>query len=96
MSFTVSNCWRQQEYRPFQAPALGRKKGNLLMLMLVLVTLFLRWNFLNRNVSRSTFHLRTTILPAEEDMPEVMRLFKNFNDEFMNAYAGPAESFSRL
>ncbi|XP_073315504.1 glutamate--glyoxylate aminotransferase 2 [Primulina huaijiensis] len=32
------------------------------------------------------FHLRTTILPAEEDMPEIMASFKKFNDEFMEQY----------
>ncbi|CAE5958343.1 unnamed protein product [Arabidopsis arenosa] len=30
------------------------------------------------------FHLRTTILPAEEEMPEIMDSFKKFNDEFMS------------
>lgn len=43
-----------------------------------------------------TFHLRTTILPAEEEMPEVMESFKKFNDEFMAQYDGPGETFSRL
>ncbi|CAN4087522.1 unnamed protein product [Withania somnifera] len=33
------------------------------------------------------FHLRTTILPAEEDMPSIMASFKKFNDEFMEQYA---------
>ncbi|KAG6759021.1 hypothetical protein POTOM_035485 [Populus tomentosa] len=32
------------------------------------------------------FHLRTTILPAEEEMPEIMASFKKFNDEFMEQY----------
>ncbi|XP_057948452.1 glutamate--glyoxylate aminotransferase 2 [Malania oleifera] len=32
------------------------------------------------------FHLRTTILPAEEDMPEIMASFKKFNDDFMEQY----------
>uniref|UniRef100_A0A0A0KTK6 Aminotransferase class I/classII large domain-containing protein n=1 Tax=Cucumis sativus TaxID=3659 RepID=A0A0A0KTK6_CUCSA len=32
------------------------------------------------------FHLRTTILPAEEDMPEIMTSFKKFNDAFMEEY----------
>ncbi|KAF5945152.1 hypothetical protein HYC85_015380 [Camellia sinensis] len=32
------------------------------------------------------FHLRTTILPAEEDMPAIMASFKKFNDEFMDQY----------
>uniref|UniRef100_A0A2P2MNF5 alanine transaminase n=2 Tax=Rhizophora mucronata TaxID=61149 RepID=A0A2P2MNF5_RHIMU len=32
------------------------------------------------------FHLRTTILPAEEDMPAIMASFKRFNDEFMEQY----------
>ncbi|ERN02503.1 hypothetical protein AMTRI_Chr03g48750 [Amborella trichopoda] len=32
------------------------------------------------------FHLRTTILPAEQDMPEIMASFKKFNDEFMEQY----------
>ncbi|XP_022984955.1 glutamate--glyoxylate aminotransferase 2-like [Cucurbita maxima] len=34
------------------------------------------------------FHLRTTILPAEEDMPEIMASFKKFNDAFMEEYEG--------
>lgn len=34
------------------------------------------------------FHLRTTILPAEEEMPEIMASFKKFNDEFMQKYEG--------
>ncbi|CAA2975358.1 glutamate--glyoxylate aminotransferase 2 [Olea europaea subsp. europaea] len=32
------------------------------------------------------FHLRTTILPAEEDMPAIMASFKKFNDDFMKQY----------
>ncbi|XP_065874503.1 glutamate--glyoxylate aminotransferase 2 [Euphorbia lathyris] len=32
------------------------------------------------------FHLRTTILPAEQDMPGIMASFKKFNDEFMEEY----------
>ncbi|KAG5522084.1 hypothetical protein RHGRI_034328 [Rhododendron griersonianum] len=32
------------------------------------------------------FHLRTTILPAEEEMPAIMASFKKFNDEFMEQY----------
>lgn len=32
------------------------------------------------------FHLRTTILPAEEDMPAIVESFKKFNDEFMEKY----------
>ncbi|KAL1807276.1 hypothetical protein ACET3Z_030344 [Daucus carota] len=32
------------------------------------------------------FHLRTTILPAEEEMPGIMANFKKFNDEFMEQY----------
>ncbi|AAF87015.1 putative transferase [Arabidopsis thaliana] len=32
------------------------------------------------------FHLRTTILPAEDEMPEIMDSFKKFNDEFMTQY----------
>ncbi|XP_057855026.2 glutamate--glyoxylate aminotransferase 2 [Cryptomeria japonica] len=32
------------------------------------------------------FHLRTTILPAEEDISEVMASFKKFNDDFMAKY----------
>ncbi|CAN0896265.1 Glutamate--glyoxylate aminotransferase 2 [Linum grandiflorum] len=39
------------------------------------------------------FHLRTTILPAEEDMPAIMDSFKKFNDEFMDRYEG--HHFSR-
>lgn len=33
------------------------------------------------------FHLRTTILPAEEEMPAIMASLKKFNDEFMERYA---------
>lgn len=40
------------------------------------------------------FHLRTTILPPEEEMPEIMKSFKTFNDDFMAAYEG--YSWSRL
>ncbi|KAI5079766.1 hypothetical protein GOP47_0005245 [Adiantum capillus-veneris] len=43
-----------------------------------------------------TFHLRTTILPSEDQMPEVMRLFKNFNDNFMSQYEGPSGALSKL
>ncbi|GFP88003.1 glutamate--glyoxylate aminotransferase 2 [Phtheirospermum japonicum] len=32
------------------------------------------------------FHLRTTILPSEEDLPAIMDSFKKFNDEFMEQY----------
>ncbi|CAL0311879.1 unnamed protein product [Lupinus luteus] len=32
------------------------------------------------------FHLRTTILPVEEDIPAIMGSFKKFNDEFMEQY----------
>ncbi|KAG0481848.1 hypothetical protein HPP92_009932 [Vanilla planifolia] len=32
------------------------------------------------------FHVRTTILPSEEDMPAIMASFKKFNDDFMNQY----------
>uniref|UniRef100_A0A0D6R2C2 Aminotransferase class I/classII large domain-containing protein n=1 Tax=Araucaria cunninghamii TaxID=56994 RepID=A0A0D6R2C2_ARACU len=40
------------------------------------------------------FHLRTTILPSEEEMPEIMASFKKFNDEFMAEYEG--YSWSRM
>ncbi|CAM8881323.1 unnamed protein product [Rhodiola kirilowii] len=42
------------------------------------------------------FHLRTTILPAEEDMPEIMESFKKFNDAFMAQYEGGGSGYSRL
>jgi len=41
------------------------------------------------------FHLRTTILPAEEDMPAIMASFKKFNDEFMEQYEDH-RGYSRL
>ncbi|XP_020217442.1 glutamate--glyoxylate aminotransferase 2 [Cajanus cajan] len=41
------------------------------------------------------FHLRTTILPAEEDMPAIMDSFKKFNDEFMEQYEDN-RGYSRL
>jgi len=34
-----------------------------------------------------TFHVRTTILPSEKDMPAVMASFKKFNDDFMAQYS---------
>ena len=37
-------------------------------------------------IANRVFHLRTTILPAEEDMPDIMASFKKFNDEFMEQY----------
>lgn len=40
------------------------------------------------------FHLRTTILPPEEEMPEIMTNFKIFNDDFMATYED--YSWSRL
>ncbi|KMZ74771.1 Alanine aminotransferase [Zostera marina] len=43
------------------------------------------------------FHLRTTILPPEEDMPEIMASFKKFNNEFMQQYDGTGSSgYSRM
>ncbi|GAU48094.1 hypothetical protein TSUD_238330 [Trifolium subterraneum] len=41
------------------------------------------------------FHLRTTILPAEEEMPAIMDSFKKFNDEFMEQYEDH-RGYSRL
>ncbi|KAL2666692.1 hypothetical protein AAZV13_01G024900 [Glycine max] len=41
------------------------------------------------------FHLRTTILPDEEDMPAIMDSFKKFNDEFMEQYEDN-RGYSRL
>ncbi|GAB2280502.1 Glutamate--glyoxylate aminotransferase 2 [Dionaea muscipula] len=41
------------------------------------------------------FHLRTTILPAEEDMAGIMASFKKFNDEFMEQY-DDHRGYSRL
>ncbi|GAB2214299.1 hypothetical protein Droror1_Dr00018641 [Drosera rotundifolia] len=41
------------------------------------------------------FHLRTTILPAEEEMPAIMESFKKFNDEFMEQY-DDHRGYSRL
>ncbi|CAA6668819.1 unnamed protein product [Spirodela intermedia] len=41
------------------------------------------------------FHLRTTILPAEEDMPAIMDSFKKFNDEFMEQY-DDKKGYSRM
>lgn len=42
-----------------------------------------------------TFHIRTTILPAEKDMPAIMASFKKFNEEFMTQYQDTSFS-SRL
>ncbi|CAF2232188.1 unnamed protein product, partial [Brassica napus] len=44
---------------------------------------------------RWVFHLRTTILPAEEEMPEIMESFMKFNDEFMSQY-GDNFGYSRM
>ncbi|KAL3687631.1 hypothetical protein R1sor_013940 [Riccia sorocarpa] len=37
-----------------------------------------------------TFHIRTTILPSEQEMPAMMASFKRFNDGFMAQYSKPA------
>ncbi|KAK4261363.1 hypothetical protein QN277_004370 [Acacia crassicarpa] len=39
------------------------------------------------------FHLRATILPAEENMPAIMDSFKKFNDEFMDQYEDHRDLF---
>lgn len=44
------------------------------------------WGNLKKKNMNRVFHLRTTILPAEEEMPEIMESFKKFNDEFMDQY----------
>lgn len=41
------------------------------------------------------FHLRTTILPAEEDFPAIMSSFKRFNDSFMEQYEGYSRLWAR-
>lgn len=41
------------------------------------------------------FHLRTTILPLEEEMPAIMDSFKKFNDDFMEQYEDH-RGYSRL
>jgi glutamate--glyoxylate aminotransferase len=46
-------------------------------------------------LSCRVFHLRTTILPAEEEMPEIMASFKKFNNEFMEQY-DDRSGYSRL
>lgn len=38
-----------------------------------------------------TFHLRTTILPPQEKMPHIMRLFQDFNDGFMKEFGDSGE-----
>jgi glutamate--glyoxylate aminotransferase len=43
-----------------------------------------------------TFHIRTTILPAEKDMPKIMESFKNFNEDFMRQFADSNTITSRL
>lgn len=35
-----------------------------------------------------TFHFRTTILPAEEDLGRILALFKKFHAGFMDKYRG--------
>ncbi|KAM7251602.1 hypothetical protein ACFE04_023485 [Oxalis oulophora] len=42
------------------------------------------------------FHLRTTILPSEEDMPAIMESFKKFNDDFMDQYDDGHAGFSKM
>ncbi|KAG5187558.1 nicotinanamine aminotransferase A [Tribonema minus] len=39
--------------------------------------------------AEGTFHFRTTILPAEADMGEVVELFKRFHKGFVQRYSGP-------
>ncbi|CAK9217287.1 unnamed protein product [Sphagnum troendelagicum] len=43
-----------------------------------------------------TFHIRTTILPAEKDMPKIMESFKKFNEDFMHQFADSNTITSRL
>jgi hypothetical protein len=43
-----------------------------------------------------TFHIRTTILPAEKDMPKIMESFKKFNEDFMRQFADSNTITSRL
>ncbi|CAI5971897.1 unnamed protein product [Closterium sp. NIES-64] len=38
-----------------------------------------------------TFHLRTTILPPESKMPQIMRNFQKFHSDFMAKYGGKAK-----
>ena len=42
------------------------------------------------------FHLRTTILAAEEDMHGIMASLKKFNDEFMEQYEDTTEAILGL
>lgn len=41
--------------------------------------------------AEGTFHFRTTILPPEEEMQEVMHLFSEFHRDFMQRYAFQAK-----
>lgn len=47
-----------------------------------IIALDSKWHWQHR-----TFHVRTTILPSERDMPAVMASFKKFNDDFMAQYS---------
>eukprot|EP00600_Ochromonadales_sp_CCMP1393_P004919 CAMPEP_0174969904 /NCGR_PEP_ID=MMETSP0004_2-20121128/9043_1 /TAXON_ID=420556 /ORGANISM="Ochromonas sp., Strain CCMP1393" /LENGTH=484 /DNA_ID=CAMNT_0016219489 /DNA_START=1436 /DNA_END=2890 /DNA_ORIENTATION=+ len=43
-----------------------------------------------------TFHIRTTILPAEDKFEDITNRFKSFHKEFMQRYSGSGSSRSRL
>jgi len=43
-----------------------------------------------------TFHIRATILPAEEDMPRIMDSFKKFNNDFMCQFRDSDNILPRL
>ncbi|MCH93502.1 glutamate-glyoxylate aminotransferase 2, partial [Trifolium medium] len=63
----------------------GQKDGHNPLTVSHIWTVQLRLFHLDRTV-QMVFHLRTTILPAEEEMPAIMDSFKKFNDEFMEQY----------
>ncbi len=43
-----------------------------------------------------TFHIRATILPAEEDMPRIMDSFKKFNNDFMCQFRDSDNNLPRV
>lgn len=79
-------------YIPHQDPTFGwgiQYTGsvwfdNIITILIVLVVNLRNLYLCLLNIR--VFHLRTTILPAEEDMPAIMASFKKFNDGFMDQY----------
>lgn len=90
MFTTVSSSWKPPASPPSLAQGSVKRKGELSLFssnskFFSIFRVTMRLTVKSHSGCR-VFHLRTTILPAEEDMPAIMASFKKFNDEFMDQY----------